>query len=87
MNDVFAHLFMRDVYEVETDEIDLYLRRDRDDSLIVDPVPDDDGDFNVIIENREGRAYLVVWHKRHMELDPTFIINLTDGVMESLRLD
>ena len=73
-----------DVYDERTDEnIPLFLQVDDYGSLIIDDSPIiDGGSFNIIIENRSGIPYLVVWDEERFGKDPRHTIRLDTGEIE-----
>lgn len=71
---------MRNVYDDEDDPnvIEVTLRVGHDGGIIVDDHPEiDGGTWNIVIENRRGDAYLMVWQETDFGNDPRHTIKLT----------
>jgi hypothetical protein len=75
---------MFDVYQENESVIEVWVRPGHDGSLIIDDSPDiDGGTFNIIIENREGIPYLMVWLTTNFGNDPLYTIKLeSDFILE-----
>lgn len=79
----FQVIVASDVYEETPDQdINLVLRTGPNGSLIIDDAPQvDGGSFNIVLENRRGVPYLLVWAERDFSNDPTFTIRLDEGTL------
>lgn len=78
---IIDHRVATDVYgDTENpDTIEFYTRADHDNSLIIDNASSvEGGTFCVVLENRNGIPYLMVWTKPDFGNDPTVTMRL-DG--------